>query len=110
VAGTGEPPALATRLNEGDRMAYWLFWRCYDTAIDMARFRELFGRDAPPALRAALALLRTGGLARRNGNIIRLTDRGAYAFHLIEKAYTHAYLEKLWSACRHEAWPGPVRL
>ena len=110
VAGNGEPPALATHLNEGDRMAYWLFWRCYDTAIDMARFREMFGRDAPQSLRAALAVLRLSGLARRDGDVIRLTDRGAYVFHLIEQAYTHAYLEKLWAACRREAWPGAVRL
>jgi len=110
VAGTGEPPALATRLNEGDRMAYWLFWRCYDTAIDIAHFRALFGRCLPRSLRAAFALLRLTGLARRDGDTIRLTDRGAYAFHLVEKAYTHAYLEKLWAACRREAWPGPVEL
>ncbi len=110
VAGNGEPPALATHLNEGDRMAYWLFWRCYDTDIDMARFRALFGRDAPRTIRAALALLGLSGMARREGDTVRLTERGAYAFHLIEQAYTHAYLEKLWAACRREDWPGAVRL
>ena len=57
VAGKGEPPALATWLNEGDRMAYWLFWRCYDTVIDAAGFREVFGNDLPGSIRAALAEL-----------------------------------------------------
>jgi hypothetical protein len=37
-----------------------------------------------------------------------LTERGAYLFHLIEKEYTHAYLERLWQACLEEAWPKRV--
>ncbi len=110
VAGSGKPPALATRLNEGDRMAYWFFWRCYDTVIDAARFRESFGRDLPGVVRVTLALLHKAGVVRWEGDTIRLTDRGAYLFHLIEQYYTHAYLEPLWAACRREAWPGPVRL
>jgi oxygen-independent coproporphyrinogen-3 oxidase len=110
VAGNGDPPALATRLDEGARMAYWLFWRCYDTVIDTVRFRTLFGRGLPGAIRATLALLQLTGLARIDGETIRLTDTGAYLFHLVEQAYTHAYLEKLWAACRREAWPGAVEL
>jgi oxygen-independent coproporphyrinogen-3 oxidase len=106
---SGSPAALATHMNEGDRMAYWLFWRCYDTAVDMERFGVLFGRKAPRSVRAALQLLGTLGLLRRDGHILRLTDRGAYLFHLIEKEYTHSYLEPLWSACRREAWPEAVR-
>lgn len=110
VAGNGDPPALATRLDAGGRMAYWLFWRCYDTAIDAARFRILFGRDMPVGVRAALALMHAATLARREGDTTRLTDRGAYLFHLVEQMYTHAYLEPLWAACRREAWPGNVLL
>ena len=110
VAGNGDAPALATRLDEGARMAYWLFWRCYDTVIDTARFRVLFGRGMPGTIRAALALLRMAGLVRQEGDTRRLTDTGAYLFHLLEQEYTHAYLEKLWSACRREAWPHAVTL
>ena len=110
AANAGSPMALATRMDQGDRMAYWLFWRCYDTAIDMNRFEALFGQRMPGGIRAALQLLRVLGLAKREGNVIRLTDSGAYLFHLVEKEYTHAYLEKLWTACRREAWPDSVRL
>ena len=107
---TGNPAALSTRMNEGDRMAYWLFWRCYDTSIDLERFRELFGRELPGRLQPVLQLLCATGLARREGSILRLTDTGAYLFHLVEKEYTHSYLEKLWAACRREPWPEKVAL
>lgn len=107
---SGLPAALSTRMNEGDRMAWWLFWRCYDTVIDGERFRTLFGQEIPGGASAALQLLRSSGLVRRDGPVFRLTDRGAYLFHLVEKQYTHWYLEKLWAACRREVWPDTVRL
>lgn len=104
-------PALATRLDEFDSIAYWLFWRCYDTVIDATRLRSLCGGHVPRRLRAGLALLRRAGLVRlTEHNDLRLTDRGAYLFHLVEKQYTHAYLERLWSACLKDPWPEPVTL
>jgi len=107
---SGSPAALSTWMNEGDRMAYWLFWRCYDTSFDIDDFAQRFGRPMPGAVRTALQLLLALGLARRHGNSIRLTDRGAYLFHLVEKQYTHSYLEPLWAACQREAWPDSVQL
>ena len=107
---SGRPAALSTTMSEGDRMAYWLFWRCYDTSIDLERFRELFGRDLPGRLQLAFQLLCSTGMARREGRVLRLTDAGAYLFHLVEKNYTHSYLEKLWAACRREPWPQEVAL
>lgn len=111
AAGRGGMRALATRLEEADRMAYWLFWRCYDTAIDNTSFTSLFGREMPRRIRAGLTLLKRTGLARPTPNDgLQLTDRGAYLFHLVEKQYTHAYLEKLWAACLEDAWPETVTL
>lgn len=106
----GSPLALSTRLDAGSRMAYWCFWRAYDTAIDTSAFRATFGQDLPKRLRAAFSLMGLMGMARRQGDTIRLTERGAYFFHLIEKEYTHAYLETMWNACLREAWPQRVVL
>lgn len=106
----GSPLALATRLDTGDKMAYWLFWRGYDLAIDTDIFQSIFGRDLPYRVRALLSLLELLGMTHRRRNTIRLTEMGAYLFHLIEKEYTHAYLETLWNACLQEAWPRRVVL
>jgi oxygen-independent coproporphyrinogen-3 oxidase len=104
----GSPLALSTRLDDGDKMAYWFFWRAYDLAINTGTFRSIFGQGFPYRVRALLSLLEFLGMARRRRNTIRLTERGAYLFHLIEKEYTHAYLETMWNACLQEAWPRRV--
>jgi oxygen-independent coproporphyrinogen-3 oxidase len=106
----GSPLALATRLNAGDKMAYWFFWRSYDLAIDTDAFHSLFGQELPRPVRALLSLLELLGLAERQGSTIRLSGMGAYLSHLIEKEYTHAYLETMWNACLEEAWPRRVVL
>jgi len=106
----GSPLALATQLNAGDKMAYWLFWRGYDLAVDTNTFRSIFGQDLPYPVRALFSLLKLLGITRQQGNTIRLTETGAYLFHLLEKEYTHAYLETLWNACLQEAWPRRVVL
>ena len=106
----GSPLALSTRLDAGGRMGYWCFWRAYDTAIDTGAFRATFGQNLPKRLRALLSLLGLAGMARRRDDTIRLTETGAYLFHLIEKEYTHAYLETMWNACLREAWPQRVVL
>ena len=110
AVGRGSPLSLATRLNIGDKMAYWLFWRCYDMAIDIDIFRSIFVRDLPYRVRAFFTLLNLLGITHRQSNTIRLTDEGAYLFHLIEKEYTQAYLKTLWEACLKEAWPRSVVL
>jgi len=110
AVGKGSPLALATKLDTGDKMAYWLFWHCYDLGIDTDLFQSIFGRDLPYRIRAFLSLLALLGVTHRRRNTIRLTDMGAYLFHLIEKVYTHAYLETLWKACLQEAWPRRVVL
>jgi oxygen-independent coproporphyrinogen-3 oxidase len=108
AAEKGLKPALAAKLDDRDKLVYWLFWRCYDLAIDTVKLKGLFGRGLPSTIRVLLPLLRGLGLIKRKGETIYLTERGAYLFHLIEKEYTHAYLERLWGACLKEAWPKRV--
>jgi len=108
TAEKGLRPALATRLDTRDKMAYWLFWRGYDLAIDTDKLKAIFDRGLPFHIQGLLSLLRRLGAAKREGDTFYLTERGAYLFHLIEKEYTHAYLERLWGACLKEAWPQRV--
>jgi len=108
AAEKGLKPTLATKLSDSDKLAYWLFWRCYDLAIDREKLKELFGRGLPFPIRGLLPLFHGLGITERRGDNIKLTKGGAYIFHLIEKEYTHAYLERLWGACLKEAWPKRV--
>jgi coproporphyrinogen III oxidase-like Fe-S oxidoreductase len=104
----GLRPSLATKLDTRDKMAYWLFWRGYDLAIDNDKFKTIFDRGLPPHIQGLLSLLSLLGAAKREGNTFHLTERGAYLFHLLEKEYTHAYLERFWGACLKQAWPRRV--
>jgi oxygen-independent coproporphyrinogen-3 oxidase len=106
----GSPLALSTKLDAGDKMAYWFFWRAYELAINTSAFRSLFGQNLPYRVRALLSLLKLLGMTQRRGKTISFTETGAYIFHLIEKEYTHAYLETMWQACLQEAWPKRVVL
>jgi len=110
AAEKGLKPALAVKLDERDRLAYWLFWRGYDLAIDTGRLKALFGRGLPLHVKGLGYLLELFGLIERKGDVIYLTERGAYIYHLVEKEYTHAYMERLWGACLKEAWPKRVEL
>ncbi len=106
----GPARSLATRMSDADKAAYWLFWQCYNLSIDAAGCRSACGVDLPRPAVAALRLLSLIGLAHRDGNIFRLTNRGAYLFHLVEKEYTQTYLRSMWEACLAEPWPEVVRL
>jgi len=108
AADKGLRPALATRLDTRDKMAYWLFWHGYDLAIDTDKLTSIFDRGLPSHIQGLLSLLCLLGAAKREGNTFYLTGRGAYLFHLLEKEYTHAYLERLWGAGLKEAWPRRV--
>lgn len=110
ATGGQSPLALSTRLTPGDKMAYWLFWQCYNTAINTDNIQSMFGKDLQHRIKAFLWLFGLLGLFYREGTTTRLTDTGAYLFHLVEKEYTHGYLETLWQACFQEAWPGRLVL
>jgi len=106
----GSPMALATKLDTGDKMAYWLFWQCYNLTIDTDIFQSIFVRDLPYRISTFLSLLNLLDVTHRRENSICLTNAGSYLFHLIEKAYTQAYLKTLWEACLKDAWPRRVVL
>ncbi|MBA1336279.1 MAG: putative radical SAM family enzyme, NOT coproporphyrinogen III oxidase, oxygen-independent [Firmicutes bacterium] len=98
------PINLVNRMSPRERMVFWLFWRCYDTSFDLMRFHELFGcsfeEEFPYMFRGLKAL----GLAVTDGGTVKLTDRGAYIYHLIEKHYSETYLNDMWEACRKNPW------
>lgn len=98
------PINLVTAMNQREEMAYWLFWRCYENVIDLGRFKQKFGvclREEFPHIRN---LARLTGLAREEGNSFKLTERGMFLYHLIEKHYSTSYLNDMWAASMKQPW------
>lgn len=104
------PINLVNVMGRRELMAYWLFWRCYESAIDLDRFYQLFGvrlQDQFPLLHRLARLAR---LARKEGNCLQLTPAGLYFYHLLEKHYSLTYLNDMWAASMGQPWLDKVSL
>jgi len=44
------------------------------------------------------------------GDGCKLTDEGAYLFHLVEQKYTNQYIDKTWKIARKTPWPEKIVL
>lgn len=109
--GEGHLPInLVNTMSEREKMVFWLFWRCYETAIDTKRFAELFGRDLRKEFPLLTKFLQCSGLARQNGRMLELTRMGTYLYHLVEKQYSLTYLNDMWDACMKTPWPEKIAL
>ncbi len=98
------PINLVNEMSARERMAFWLFWRCYETCIDTKRFEELFGKEFSREFPLLEKGLLVSGLAKKSGNSIKLTGFGAYLYHLLEKHYSLTYLNDMWAACMANPW------
>jgi oxygen-independent coproporphyrinogen-3 oxidase len=60
--------------------------------------------------RGAFFIGRLLGFLKRGRGGPELTDRGSYAYHLAEQAYTRQYIDKTWRISREKAWPQEILL
>lgn len=102
------PIALVNRMSHREKELFWLFWRCYDTEVNMEEYKHLFGKDFKKEYPFIYKVLKIFG--REEGDIIRLTRTGAYIYHRIEKAYSLTYLNDMWSRCMETPWPEEIKL
>jgi len=91
------PPSLVLEFDILSRASYWLFWNSYNMDIDRETFYKLFGVELEKIFYWQLKFGRFLGLIRQYDRGYKLTERGAYYFHLIEQEYTHKYIDKVWS-------------
>lgn len=104
------PIALAAKLTEKEQMAWWLFWRFYDTCLSKDRFRELFHLDIHQAFGLIFRILVLLRMVQENQKTIRFTNLGAFLFHLIEQQYSLSYLNTTWGSLSKEPWPEKLEL
>jgi oxygen-independent coproporphyrinogen III oxidase len=86
---------------------WWLYWRFYDTRIPLDHLDETLGLDALKA-RHLLRVIQSLGLASRNGELVELTESGAFWLHLVQNYFALNYVNTLWTQSRMEPWPQTV--
>ena len=110
IADGKSATTLTLHFTKRVRMLCWLFWSCYNLDIRNEAFRQMFGCDLDSVFSRELSLASSFGLLEMNNRGYRLTDRGAYYFHLVEQHYTHQYIDKTWRTCSHNPWPRHIKL
>ncbi|MGI6702563.1 MAG: coproporphyrinogen-III oxidase family protein [Clostridia bacterium] len=104
------PINLVNRMSQKERMIFWIFWRCYDGVIDGSRFTRLYNAYLKKEFPLLFTLLKVLGMAKEEGQRFVLTERGRYAYHLVEKQYSVRYLNDLWQASMNRPWIEEYRL
>lgn len=99
------PVALHTLLTPRENALYWLFWRCYEGAIDSSAPEVAHIRG----FKTLVSLLRPFGLTQCDG-IIRLNEKALFLYHILERYYTRRYIGKLWAVCRENPFPSDIVL
>lgn len=105
------PIALSLDLSEGMQMAWWFYWRLYETWFRRSDFRRRFGREFNAVYGKYMKLFSLFGLVERDdGDEVALSDRGAFWLHALEDLFSLDYISKLWGTSKQEPWPERVVL
>ncbi len=105
------PIALSLDLSENMQMAWWLYWRVYETRFKRSDFERRFGKKFNEIYGKCIKWFSLFGLIKKDdGDRIVLTDRGAYWLHSIEDLFSLNYIGKLWGTSKQEPWPKRVEL
>ena len=104
------PIALSLNLSESMQMAWWFYWRVYETRFRRSDFRERFRREFDEVYGKYINPLSSFGFLKDDGDQIVLTDRGTYWLHAIEDLFSINYISKLWGTSKQEPWPKRVDL
>ncbi|MEA2015429.1 MAG: radical SAM protein [Actinomycetota bacterium] len=104
------PTALTFKFTLRQRALYWLFWSAYRLYIDADNFYKLFGRKLEDMFGRELYIGKKLGYLEKCSGGYRLTEKGAYTFHLVEQTYTRQYIDKTWRSSLTDPWPKRITL
>jgi len=103
------PVALSMPFTPAMERSFWLYWRLYDSSMDMEQLRDHFRADAGK-LRRLLAKARALGMVREEAGRLWLTERGAFWIHLLQNQVALRAVDRIWGVCLHDPWPGEIQL
>ena len=104
------PTAISLKFSPRTRALYWLFWSAYKLYISEDNFYELFGKKLNGMFAFELYWAKKFKYIEKYSGGYKLTDKGAYIFHLIEQAYTRQYIDKTWRTSLNNPWPKRIVL
>jgi oxygen-independent coproporphyrinogen-3 oxidase len=104
------PVALSVDLTEAMQMAGWFYWRLYETRFRKSDFDLRFGTSFDEKYGRYIKMLTRIGYVENGGDLIRLTDKGAYWIHAFEDFFSINYINKLWGTAKYDPWPERVVL
>ncbi|GHU85157.1 coproporphyrinogen III oxidase [Clostridia bacterium] len=104
------PTSLTLHFSQRQRACYYLFWNCYSMQIDPKVFEKMIGKPLAKMYGFELWVGELFGLLNFEGDVYKLTDKGAYYYHYIEQVYTMKYIDKMWNISRKQAFPKKITL
>lgn len=105
------PIALSLDLSASMQMAWWFYWRVYETRFKRSDFRKRFEKDFNEIWGKYIKLFSLFGLIKKDdGNEVILSDKGIFWLHALEDLFSLDYISKLWGTSKQEPWPENVVL
>jgi Coproporphyrinogen III oxidase and related Fe-S oxidoreductases len=108
IAENKLPTSLTIRFTKRQRMIYYLFWTAYSTNISSHDFEIFFEKRLKKAYGLELWLAKILGFVKFEGDVYKMTLKGAFYYHYYENYYTLSYIDKMWSIMRKEAFPNEI--
>ena len=103
--------ALSLDLSESMQMAWWFYWRVYETRFKRSDFKKRFGKGFNEIYGRYIKLFSLFGLIKKDdGNEVTLSDKGTFWLHACEDLFSLDYIGKLWGTSEQEPWPEKVVL
>jgi oxygen-independent coproporphyrinogen III oxidase len=97
------PIAITMNMTPKLQKYYWLYWRFYETCINMQSLNQVYGENN--SIKFLFKLLKLLSLTRQNKNQIELTEKGAFFIHLMQNYFMLDYINKVWTVAMREPWP-----
>jgi coproporphyrinogen III oxidase-like Fe-S oxidoreductase len=105
------PIALSLDLSENMQMAWWLYWRVYETRFNRSDFRKRFEKDFDEEYGKYIRIFSLWGLIKKDdGEEVVLSNKGIFWLHALEDLFSLDYVSKLWRTSKQDPWPERVVL
>ena len=102
------PTSLTIKFTLRQRMIYYLFWTAYSTRVNEEDFEKFFGIPLKKMYGKELWLAKALKFVTFKDGVFEMTLKGAFYYHYYENYYTLAYIDKMWSVMRKEAFPEKI--